>query len=165
MAGSKAYWDVSINGSFRGRMVFELYDEVVPRTTANFRGLCTSQPGYKGSLSHRIIPNFMSQWGDFTNGDGTGGRSIYGEKFPDESFQGRAGTHTGFGCLSMANSGPNTNGSQVFVCTGDTPWLDGKHVVLGNLVAGAEVLYAVDRCGSRDGRPTAQVAIIGCGLI
>ena len=164
MAGTQAYLDVIVNGAI-GRMVFELYDEVVPKTTANFRGLCTSQPGYKGSIAHRIIPNFMAQFGDYERGDGTGGQSIYGAKFPDESFSGRAGKHTGFGCLSMANSGPNTNGSQFFVCTGDTPWLDGKHVVFGNLVKGTEVLYAIDRCGSRDGRPTAQVVVIGCGLI
>merc|ERR1719245_2992645 len=106
---------------------------------------------FKGSSFHRVIPGFMCQGGDFTRGNGTGGESIYGEKFADESFAGKAGKHTGKGCLSMANAGPNTNGSQFFVCTAQTPHLDGKHVVFGKVVDGYEVIEAIEKVGSQNG--------------
>ncbi len=138
---------------------------MVPKTVENFRALCTGEKGFgfAGSKFHRIIPGFMAQGGDFTRGNGTGGCSIYGQKFEDESFAGLAGKHTGFGCLSMANSGPNTNGSQFFICTGYTEWLNGKHVVFGKLVRGAEVLKKIEAQGSANGTPKANVVITACG--
>ncbi len=161
------YMDVGTADQSIGRMTFELYDEVVPKTTENFRQLCMRKAGegYPGSPFHRIIPGFMVQGGDFTRGDGTGGRSIYGEKFADESFQGRAGRHTGFGTLSMANSGRDTNGSQLFITTGETPWLDGKHVVFGKLVDGADVLRRLETYGSPSGKTSANVMVLGCGRL
>merc|ERR1711957_892400 len=137
----------------------------VPKTAENFRQLCTGQNGYGYAKStfHRVIPGFMCQAGDFTNHNGTGGKSIYGSKFADESFRGKAGRHTGKGCLSMANSGPNTNGSQFFMCTGSTPHLDGKHVVFGQVTAGYDVIEKVEAVGSASGKTSAKVQITACG--
>jgi len=151
-----------------GRMKFNLYDDVVPKTAKNFRALCTGEEGfgYKGSSFHRIIPKFMLQGGDFTRGNGTGGKSIYGDKFADENFRVK---HERPGLLSMANAGPNTNGSQFFVTTVATAWLDGRHVVFGE-VADQEsmaIVAALEATGRDDGkvkyepRPT----IINCGLL
>merc|ERR1712073_107078 len=151
MACPRVFFDVTAGGQPLGRIVMELRTDVVPKTAENFRSLCTGEKGYgyKGSTFHRVIPNFMCQGGDFTNHNGTGGKSIYGNKFEDENFQLK---HTGPGTLSMANSGPNTNGSQFFLTCEATDWLDGKHVVFGNVVSGLNVVKKVEKFGSKSGK-------------
>ncbi|MDC0719678.1 peptidylprolyl isomerase [Nannocystis bainbridge] len=169
MANPRVFFDISIGGAPAGRIVFELFADVVPKTAENFRALSTGEKGvgrsgkplhFKGSSFHRIIPGFMCQGGDFTRGNGTGGESIYGEKFADENFNLK---HQGKYLLSMANAGPGTNGSQFFITTAETPWLDGKHVVFGKLVSGAEVVDAMEKVGSRNGATSKTVTIEDSG--
>nr|AAM93985.1 peptidylprolyl isomerase [Griffithsia japonica] len=161
----KVFFDISVGDKPPRRIVFALFGKTVPKTVKNFVDLSlhTEGFGYKGSKFHRVISGFMAQGGDFTNGDGTGGKSIYGEKFGDENFKIK---HESRGFLSMANAGPDTNGSQFFILFKDTPWLDGRHVVFGKMVDGSAVLDDMENAptGSND-RPKDDVKIVDCGTI
>uniref|UniRef100_A0A5B6ZYP0 peptidylprolyl isomerase n=1 Tax=Davidia involucrata TaxID=16924 RepID=A0A5B6ZYP0_DAVIN len=164
------FLDVSIDGDPVERIVIELFADVVPRTAENFRALCTGEKGigistgkplhYKGSIFHRIIKGFMAQGGDFSKGNGTGGESIYGGKFADENF---TLDHNGPGLLSMANGGPNTNGSQFFIIFKRQSHLDGKHVVFGKVVKGMDIVRKIEQVGTSDGKPSGLVKIVDCG--
>uniref|UniRef100_A0A6U9L8I5 Peptidyl-prolyl cis-trans isomerase n=1 Tax=Oxyrrhis marina TaxID=2969 RepID=A0A6U9L8I5_OXYMA len=167
----KVFFDVNIGGESAGRIVIGLFGDVVPKTAKNFWHLAKGDKGtaangkplaYKGSPFHRVIPNFMIQGGDFTNENGTGGESIYGAKFADENFKIK---HSGAGILSMANSGPGTNGSQFFITTAKTSWLDGRHVVFGKVVEGMDVVSKVEAVGSQSGKTSKRVEIADAGTL
>lgn len=168
----KVFFDITIDGKAAGRIEMELFADTCPKTAENFLQLCVGtknkagkELAFKGSSFHRVIPDFMCQGGDFTRGDGRGGESIYGGKFADETFAGKAGKHFGPGTLSMANAGPDTNGSQFFLCTAATPHLDGKHVVFGQVVKGYDVVRKIEAVGSASGKTSAKVTISDCGKV
>ncbi|XP_068224288.1 peptidyl-prolyl cis-trans isomerase D-like [Palaemon carinicauda] len=163
------YMDVKIGDENVGRIVLELYADKCPKTAENFRALCTGEKGmgskgyplhFKGSTFHRIIENFMVQGGDFTNHDGTGGESIYGERFDDENLELK---HVSDGILSMANAGPNTNGSQFFITLDATPHLNGKHVVFGRVVKGMGVVRSLEKVKTDSDKPVERCEIYDCG--
>jgi peptidylprolyl isomerase len=162
----KVFFDIAIAGKSAGRVVFELYNDIVPKTAENFRSICVGDNpkklSYKGNIFHRIIPSFMCQGGDITRGDGTGGYSIYGETFKDENFKAK---HIKPGLLSMANAGPNTNGSQFFITTVECPWLDGAHCVFGEVVEGMDVVQNMEKQGTRSGNVKSEVKIADCGQL
>ena len=172
MSNPVVFFDIAIGGKPAGRIEMTLRADIVPKTAENFRQLCTkplvvngknyTPSPFTNSPFHRVIPGFMCQGGDFTNRNGTGGVSIYGAKFADENFTLK---HAGAGILSMANAGPGTNGSQFFLCTAATPWLDGKHVVFGSVTKGYEVVQAIERVGSQSGQTSQPVVVSACGQI
>ncbi|XP_058906639.1 peptidyl-prolyl cis-trans isomerase A-like [Kogia breviceps] len=164
MVGPTVFFDIAIDGEPLGRVSFELFADKVPKTAENFHALSTGEKGfgYKGSCFHRIIPGFMCQGGDFTRHNGTGGKSIYGEKFDDENFLLK---HTGPGILSVANAGPSTDSSHFFICTAKTEWLDGKHVIFGWVEEGMNIVETNERFGSRNGKTSKKITTADCGQI
>jgi peptidylprolyl isomerase len=170
-ATSKVFFEISIADKPAGRIEMDLWGNTTPKTAENFRALATGEKGkgksgkplhFKGSPVHRVIPGFMMQGGDFTAGNGTGGESIYGEKFPDENFHCK---HTEKGLLSMANAGPGTNGSQFFITFKETPWLDGRHVVFGKVTKGMDVVEKIEKLGSPSGKPSGAITVTNSGVV
>ena len=169
----KVYFDIEMDGHPAGRIVFGMFGNVVPKTVKNFSSLATGDAGvgnsgkplhFKGSHFHRVIPGFMAQGGDFTKGDGTGGESIYGDRFDDENFELK---HSKPYLLSMANAGPNTNGSQFFITFVETSWLNGRHTVFGEVLEGKEVVDELEEIGNLNGsgRTTKTATIADCGVL
>ncbi|CAN7939697.1 unnamed protein product, partial [Ixodes hexagonus] len=160
----RVYFDIEADRTPLGRIVMQLRPDVVPKTAENFRMLCTHERGfgYLYSRFHRIIPSFMCQGGDITNHDGTGGYSVYGASFDDENFHLR---HGDFGALSMASTGRNTNRSQFFITTGESEWLDGRHVVFGRVIDGFEIVRKMEALGTPSGEPLMRIVIAGCGQL
>jgi len=167
----QVFFEISIKGERKGRITFELFADKVPKTAENFRQLCTGestskltqqQLQYKGNIFHRIIPNFMIQGGDITHGNGVGGESIYGRRFPDENF---SVDHDKAGLLSMANAGPHSNGSQFFITLAPTAWLDGRHVVFGQVLEGMDIVKQMGEAGTQKGVPTKVVKIEDAGQL
>ena len=167
----KVFFDIEIDGEKTGRVVFGMFGDTVPKTVKNFATLADGSAGignagkplhFKGSKFHRIIPGFMAQGGDFTNGNGTGGESIYGNKFADENFTLQ---HSKPYLLSMANAGPNTNGSQFFITFKETPWLNGRHTVFGEVIEGSNVVDALEKIGSGSGKTSKEAVIADCGVL
>ena len=160
----QVFFKLDIGGKETGKIIFKLFHDITPKTADNFRALCTHEKGFgfKNSHFHRIINDFMAQGGDFTNHNGTGGKSIYGRTFPDENFKLK---HSEPYLLSMANAGPNTNGSQFFITFVPCPWLDGKHTVFGKVTEGTDIVDKLNKLGSRGGNPREKVVIEDCGIV
>jgi len=160
----KVFFDISISEKVEGRIVFNLFSDIVPKTCENFLKLSTGELGfgYKGSIFHRVIQDFIIQGGDFTNNNGSGGKSIWGGIFNDENFQIK---HNKPGLISMANRGRNTNGSQFFITFIPCEWLDGKHVVFGEVCEGMEIIRKIEKFGSEIGAPSQEIKIIDCGKL
>lgn len=175
MGNPRVFLDIAADTHRIGRIEIDLFADIVPKTAENFRCLCTGERGvgtmgkplhYKGVPIHSITPGFGIHCGDVTNGNGTGGDSIFGtSRFADESFYGKAGRHSGPGCVSMHNTGPDSNGSQFLILTADTPWMNGRHVVVGEVSRGMDVVKAVESLGSRSGQTTKRVSIADCGVL
>nr|XP_037857875.1 peptidyl-prolyl cis-trans isomerase A-like [Chlorocebus sabaeus] len=164
MVNPTLFFNITVKGLPLGPIFFELFADEVPKTAENFCALSTGEKGlgYKSSSFHRITPEFMCQGGDYTGHNGTGSKSIYGEKSDDENFILK---HTGPGILSMANARPNTNGSPFFICTAKTEWLDGKYVVFGKTKEGMNIVEAMDHFGSRNGKTSKKITIADCGQL
>lgn len=174
MQRPRVYLDVAISGRPTGRLIIELYQDIVPKTAENFRCLCTGEKGvsrssgaklhYKGTRFYRVTHGFGCEGGDIVAGNGTGSDSIWSCLFADESFAGPAGRHTGLGCVSMVNNGPDSNGSRFCIATADAPWQDGKNVVIGHVVPESQnVLLAIEAVGTRSGAPLHPVVVTDCG--
>jgi peptidylprolyl isomerase len=166
---TRCFFDITVAAKPLGRIEFKLYSAEVPKTAENFQKLCTGEVTnakgtklhYKGSVMHRVIPGFMLQGGDISGLNGRGGESIYGQRFADENFQFK---HDKPYLLSMANAGPNTNGSQFFITTVPCPWLDNLHVVFGEVTSGQDIVKKIEALGSQRGDTKEKIVISDCGV-